>query len=640
MIYLTHRLIGVNRTKKNQEVRHMNTTKTQLIEKYNTTSAQIDQLIDNGTLVPVSDFSTPDGKKEYIFDAEKSYNAMDSINASLDHDMRDIFVKNGGRITTKKDGAEVIQSSQANWIAFFKSEYGDKLVSVGENNVLSIEKSTKDNIQYEELPAAPILQRQADLKYGLEEKNSSDKNIMSAMYALSRMGEIPQINPYEKRLELFKKNWDGKSRLKDVLPRFTGSRQDPELLELIAKSWFKGAVHNWVRSAGDSVYPMSMDINTTRQGTGKSYFASIILNTILGYEGIVNEASVSINLNDPANAYPVLSVLPVANDDEHATTEASRSQGTDQYAAIKNAMQLSSFTWTLKHSNTTETAVNRVAWIRTTNSARPYEGSMNNELERRHMVVLGDVRDMNISTHNQQVYMAQVLGEAYALYLGEGFNEGVDTLMPDAIKPEMSRLQKLGSSRGGLMDILDSMMGHNVPEYISSQGHNEDLINLLNGKALFSQAFDLGDMIPAHAVEYYNVSSLESALRTSAKRQAFPATKDAVSATVQSWLKENNFVEEPRTEFRVGGVKFKGSHMVRNTKPGKVKNTNAFADFNKALSSIGSLMVASQDQLKELVAIGQDAMLKLDSAGIENNPQELQKVISKTFEAQRLINQP
>lgn len=553
-------------------------TSITLQKEFNLTSDQINALIENSTITPITSFSVNNSDEvTHLFDDVEAREAIAKAVANNETDADSegdayglrmkSFGENGGTIATDKNGVVKVISTQQNWIAVMKTEYGDKLVSVGEDHKLMLDESTADAITYKELPSNDSLMSMAALKYDLTEPRSSSSNLDSAIAVLANapeeFGGVKQVNEFEERLKMYAAKWDGKSRMAEVFAKRIGAKQSAATLETIARSWFKGAVHNWVRDADEIPYPMSIDFVAEEQGSGKSMFANMLKGALFGAGSLI-ESSVAVDLNDPKNAYPQLIGVGVANDDEFMTTNMSKGKrgGTDPDAAIKSVMQQGSFSWQRKQENKVTKVTNRVAWIRSTNSPNAYSGSMTNELERRFMAVLASREREILPVKDYYDYMVQVLGEAYNIYITEGFDTSVDTMMPASIKAEMTQIQLKGSNRSGLYEIMDAMMDTRVPVYFNESGNRKAAVDLLSGRS-YSTATP-PSYVEAREARFLVVDILASALYNFASSEGPHPAKTQVESTVRQWLRANGFIDEPRKDFRYNGHRYKSMNLVMN----------------------------------------------------------------------------
>jgi len=273
-------------------------TSIALQKEFKLTADQINALIDDSTIAPITSFNVGNSEDiTYLFNETEARKAI--AEAIADKDPEDdgynsrmkLFSKNGGTIATDKNGAVKVVSTQQNWVAVMKSEYGDKLVSVGEDHKLMLDESTTDAITYKELPSNDSLMSMAALKYELTEPLSSSSNLYSAIAVLANapeeFGGVKQVNEFEERLKMYESKWDGKSRMAEVFAKRIGAKQSAATLETIAHSWFKGAVHNWVRDANEIPYPMSIDFVAEEQGSGKSMFANMLKGALFGAGSLI-----------------------------------------------------------------------------------------------------------------------------------------------------------------------------------------------------------------------------------------------------------------------------------------------------------------------------------------------------------------
>lgn len=568
-------------------------TSITLQKEFKLTADQINALIDDSTITPITNFSVGNSKDvTYLFnetDARKAIaKAIADNNPEDDEDYArmQLFSKNGGTIATDKNGVVKVISTQQNWIAVLKTEYGDNLVSVGEDHKLMLNESTTDTITYKEMPSNDQLMNMAAVSYNLTEPRSSSSNLDSAIAVLANapeeFGGVKQVNEFEERLKLYESKWDGKSRMAEVFTKRTGSKQSAATLETIAHSWFKGAVHNWVRDADAIPYPMSIDFVSEEQGSGKSMFANMLKGALFG-AGHYVESKIAVDLNDPKNAYPQLIGIGVANDDEFMTTNMSKGKrgGTDPDAAIKSVMQQGSFSWQRKQENKVTKVTNRIAWIRSTNSPNAYNGSMTNELERRFMALIAS-RDREILSLNDYYdYMVQVLGEAYHIYITEGFDPSVDTMMPESIKAEMTQIQLKGSNRSGLYEIMDAMMDTRVPVYFNESGNRKAAVELLSGRSYNTTIPE--SYVEARDARFLVVDILASALYNFASSEGPHPAKPQVESTVRQWLRANGFIDEPRKDFRYNGHRYKSMNLVMNpANDAEVYDEDAVSHFDVA----------------------------------------------------------
>ena len=187
------------------------------------------------------------------------------------------LMKYHAKITMDKFGNPIVKPLLITWVAYLQAKFEDQLVADQDTGKLWLEEVKDDKYILNELPSIPSMLYDASLNWGIDDAATSNKKIEDAMVKVAEL--VPQINPYKERLAVLKENWDGVDRLDTIFQDLLASPQDPEILKLIARTWFNGAIHNWTRDTSDLVFPIMLDINATAQGTGKSFFFNIINGT-------------------------------------------------------------------------------------------------------------------------------------------------------------------------------------------------------------------------------------------------------------------------------------------------------------------------------------------------------------------------
>lgn len=512
-------------------------------------------------------YIVPDEELEELKAASKN-TAPDSLNA---------FIENGGVVTDTKEGPKVKADLQ-NWVAILKAEYGDALVSdevdVTATQPIKIWDDSKNEAH--NLPAYSVLLMMAAKKYHLTESNASTKNLETALDYLANQspeeGGARVINSVKIRLEKYRTQWDGQSRMADVFKKTLGSKLDSQTLEAIARSWFKGLAYNLTREGGQP-YPISLDIIGEAQGIGKSLFADVLKTMLVNPNGgDLEKSGLALDLNDPMNSYSQLAAAVVANDDEMRTTIASRlksGKNSDPNATLKNIMQTSSLTWQPKHSNETKTAYLRVIWIRTTNGSKSYDDSLSSELERRHMPIDANPHPkLNLEEYKE--YIAQVLGEAFQILQDEGFDISKDTLIPDSVQSVILALQLQGSDRTDLYDTVEDI-GDFVSDWdIFSLPKNDarDILTMrqgVNRRRIASKgaAMRVRDMYVVNAATILEVMNATN---------AFKVSRGQMEAVIRIWLKDNGFQKVESNSIYHNGVRFRHSQLWFNPNNGQTQN--------------------------------------------------------------------
>lgn len=473
------------------------------------------------------------------------------------------LMKYHAKITMDKFGNPIVKPLLVTWVAYLQAKFENQLVADQDTGKLWLEEVKDDKYILNELPSIPSMLYDASLNWGVDDAATSNKKIEDAMAKVAEL--VPQINPYEERLAVLKENWDGVNRLDTIFQDLLASPQDPEILKLIARTWFNGAIHNWTRDTSDLVFPIMLDINATAQGTGKSFFFNIINGIMTGVDG-KSDAMVDGDLNDPANIYPQLIGKAVINDDEHRVYNAShpvgrQSSGSDINAAYKNWITLDTLEWTPKHSNQVKRVPVRYVLGRTSNIAKPYSDNDTTEVDRRFLTVRGgsfsQIRQKSIKEYTD--YMKQVLGEAMVKHQ---WDSSKDANMSPKLRDAMKIEQIMGSKQGDGWEFINEIMNRPV----SLNFYSESILDIqayLAGTAPHL-ATAWRDTTASKDAKYVRPRAISGALFKMSQSIGTKTTKDQAEALTFKWLSLNGFVEYDNHDFKWKGSHYQGDFMVND----------------------------------------------------------------------------
>ena len=483
------------------------------------------------------------------------------------------FEAAGGSVTFDNRTQEFkADRTQSSWVAFLKVEFENQLVVDISHMQLWLDKSTEDKAVFESLPSHAQLIHKAQAEYNLVEPNSTTSNLQSAIDYLIQAPitdtNLREVNPYEERIKRYANTWDGQDRFSEVFSKTLGSTQDPDVLATMATSYFRGLVFNLVRpeSMAAAIYPISLDILSTKQGNGKTYFANMLKGVIEG-AGRPVASGVAIDLKNPANAYPIVVNGGLLNDDELGTTNASKlkggasASGADVNSQLKTVLSSGTLTWIPKFKNDPTTHTNRSIWIRTTNSTKVYGSSVSEEVERRFMTVEATANHEKMDSANMYKYMQQLLGQAYQSLQDKPFDEQVDTLMPESIRDAMRDIQYNGSNRAELYALIDEMMDHEMAAY--GFNNTTDAVQVLRG----SRDFRISGQRPAEIAgeqKFISATAIVTAAINEGKNRSIFQNKSQVEAMVETWLIDNGFVKSEKTSIKVKGYRFHSNNLWEN----------------------------------------------------------------------------
>ena len=525
-----------------------------------------------------------------------------------------------------KSGETIVKPLLVSWVAYLQARFEDKLVADQDTGQLWLDESTDDEYILKELPPISSLMYDASLNWGIDDTTTTNKKIEDAMAKVAEL--VPQVNPYEERLYILEQNWDGEERLDTIFQDLLASPQEPEILKLIARTWFNGAIHNWTRSINDLVFPIMLDINATAQGTGKSFFFNIINGIMTGVNGKA-DAAVDGDLNDPANIYPQLIGKAVVNDDEHRIYNAShpigkQTAGTDINAAYKNWITLDTLEWMPKHSNQVRKIPVRYVLGRTSNISKPYNDNDTTEVDRRYLTVRGGEFNQitQKSVEEYTAYMKQVLGEAMAKF---SWNSATDANMNPKLRDAMRIEQILGSKQGDGWEFINEIMTRPIS------------LNFFTGPLLDVQAYLSGtaphlaatwrDTTTAKESKYVRPRVISGALFKMSQAIGTKTTKDQAEALTIKWLAINGFEECDKHDFKWGGTHYQGDFMVNkdNDQYQSAQPDHSVDDILDMLPGISPLTTNKKDMVIHINQIT-DSLSKLNADLIDNDIDNIQLI--------------
>lgn len=461
-------------------------------------------------------------------------------------------------------GDTYIKPNVVTWVAYLKARFGEELVADEDTGKLWLEDYSDDKYTLNELPDIPELMYDASRNWGIDDSRVSHKKVEDAIQQVAHM--VPTVNPYYERLLILKDQWDGRPRLDTIFQELLASPQDPDILKMIARTWFNGAVHNWTREKNDLVFPMMLDLNATAQGTGKSFFFNIINGIMCGADGKLDSA-ISGDLNDPANLYPQLLGKAVVNDDEHRVYNASQpigrqASGADVNATYKNWITLDTLEWTLKHSNAIKKVPVRYVLGRTSNVSKPYSDNDTVEVDRRFLTVRGGAfKDITLrSVKDYTNYMKQVLGEAMFKFT---WDSSKDANMNPKLRDAMRIEQIQGSKQGDGWEFITEIMTREI----SYDFYSTSIIDIqayLSGTAPHLST-GWHDITNSKNSRFVRPRAIAGALYKMSQLIGTKTTKDQAEALTQKWLVLNGFTDYDEHDFKWKGAHYQGDFMI-NTK--------------------------------------------------------------------------
>lgn len=530
------------------------------------------------------------------------------------------------KIVLDKTGAPVVKPLLVSWVAYLQARFEGSLVADQDTGKLWLEEITDDKYILKELPPISSMLYDASLNWGIDETSTSNKKIEDAMAKVTEL--VPQINPYAERLEILKDYWDGKERLDTIFQDLLASPQDPEILKLIARTWFNGAIHNWTRDTSDLVFPIMLDINATAQGTGKSFFFNVINGIMTGAEGKA-DAAVDGDLNDPANIYPQLIDKAVVNDDEHRIYNAShpigkQSSGSDINAAYKNWITLDTLEWMPKHSNQVKRVPVRYVLGRTSNIAKPYNDNDTTEVDRRFLTVRGgefnQITQKSVAEYTE--YMKQVLGEAMNKFK---WDSSKDANMSPVLREAMKIEQIKGSKQGDGWEFINEIMNREI----SLNFYAESIVDVqayLAGAAPHL-ASDWRDLTTSKDSRFVRPRAISGALFKMSQAIGTKTTKDQAEALTFKWLNMHGFKEHPVTDFKWKGSHYQGDFMINedNDQYNTPDTDTSVSDILAKLPTINPLTTSSKDIVANVASIMSD-LDKLNDGIVSDHASEIHEI--------------
>lgn len=517
------------------------------------------------------------------------------------------LIEHHAKVSIDKFGNPIVKPLLVTWVAYLQAKFGEQLVADQDTGKLWLEEVRDDQYILNELPPISSMLYDASLNWGVDDTSTSNKKVEDAMAKVAEL--VPQINPYAERLAVLKDNWDGKDRLDTIFQDLLASPQDPDILKLIARTWFNGAIHNWTRDTTDLVFPIMLDINATAQGTGKSFFFNIINGIMTGVDGKA-DAAVDGDLNDPANIYPQLIGKAVVNDDEHRIYNSShpigrQSSGSDINAAYKNWITLDTLEWMPKHSNQVKKIPVRYVLGRTSNIAKPYNDNDTTEVDRRFLTVRGgefnQITQKSVKDYTD--YMKQVLGEAMAKFK---WDSSKDANMNPNLRDAMRIEQIMGSKQGDGWEFINEIMSRPI----SLSFFSESILDVqayLAGTAPHL-ATTWRDTTQAKEARFVRPRAISGALFKMSQAIGTKTTKDQAEALTFKWLSINGFVEYDKHDFKWKGAHYQGDFMINANNDqytGNVIDTTV-DEILKKLPSINPMTTSNKDILKNVKEIIND----------------------------------
>lgn len=530
-------------------------------------------------------------------------------------------------------GDTYIKPNVVTWVAYLQARFGEQLVADEDTGKLWLEDYSDDKYNLNELPDIPELMYDASRNWGIDDSKVSHKKVEDAIQQVAHM--VPTVNPYRERLLILKDQWDKRPRLDTIFQELLASPQDPEILKMIARTWFNGAIHNWTREKTDLVFPMMLDLNATAQGTGKSFFFNVINGIMCGADGKLDSA-ISGDLNDPANLYPQLLGKAVVNDDEHRVYNASQpvgrqASGADVNATYKNWITLDTLEWTLKHSNAIKKVPVRYVLGRTSNVSKPYSDNDTVEVDRRFLTVRGGAfKDITLrSVKEYTEYMKQVLGEAMYKFK---WDSSKDANMNPKLRDAMRIEQIQGSKQGDGWEFITEIMTRDI----SYDFYSTSIIDIqayLSGTAPHL-ATGWREITSSQKSRFVRPRAIAGALYKMSQLIGTKTTKDQAEALTQKWLVLNGFSDYAEHDFKWKGAHYQGDFMI-NPSNDQYNTTSKKDNVDHILDNLEDLapMLHSNKELLKNISRISTELQSLNPGVIEDRASDIQIINEKMAHA-------